>query len=142
MKNALLVVFVILVVGVIHELPLHGQTGSPEGLASPPIILVNLSVPPKEEVSRKAFIIPLHGMIDGGLFSSLKRRTAPALNAGAELIIFDIDTYGGRLEPAFDISDHIAGIKDVKTVCYISKKAISAGALIAISCNEIIMAPE
>ncbi|HHT9126926.1 MAG TPA: NfeD family protein [Candidatus Brocadiia bacterium] len=128
MKNALLVVFVILVVGVIHELPLHGQTG--------------LSLPPEEEVSKKTFIIPLHGMIDGGLFSSLKRRTALALSAGTGLIIFDIDTYGGRLEPAFDISDHIAGIKDVKTVCYISKKAISAGALIAISCNEIIMAPE
>ncbi|MGR3309749.1 MAG: NfeD family protein, partial [Candidatus Brocadiales bacterium] len=58
------------------------------------------------------------------------------------LIIFDIDTYGGRLEPAFEMADHIAGIKYAKTVAYISKKAISAGALVAISCNEIIMVKE
>ncbi len=134
MKNVLLVIFIIFFLsGVFPAVTLSladiNEITSPEARND-------------TQAPKKTFIIPLHGMIDGGLFSSLKRRVTLATNAGAELIIFDIDTYGGRLEPAFDISDHIAGIKDVKTVAYISKKAISAGALVAISCNEIIMAPE
>lgn len=91
----------------------------------------------------KVFIIPLEGMIDGGLYSSLERRAKLALEEKPRLIIFKIDTYGGRLEPAFEISDYIGNIpEETKTVAYIPNKAISAGALIAVSCNEIAMGPQ
>lgn len=123
-KNVLTVIFVIF----ISSCVIFASTPSSTG---------DVKEAPKETV-----IISLHGMIDGGLFSSLKRRTEAAMDAGAERIIFDIDTYGGRLEPAFDMSDHIASLKNVKTIAYISRKAISAGALVAISCNEIIMVHE
>jgi membrane-bound serine protease (ClpP class) len=87
-------------------------------------------------------IIPLSGMIDGGLHDSLERRADIAKENGSDLIIFEIDTYGGRLEPAFEISEYISNIKYAKTIAFIPTKAISAGALIAISCNEIYMAPQ
>jgi membrane-bound serine protease (ClpP class) len=87
-------------------------------------------------------IIPLSGMIDGGLHDSLERRVDIAKENGSDLIIFEIDTYGGRLEPAFEISEYISNIKYAKTIAFIPTKAISAGALIAISCNEIYMAPQ
>ncbi|MFQ5963585.1 MAG: nodulation protein NfeD [Candidatus Scalinduaceae bacterium] len=97
----------------------------------------------KEETHpKKVSIIPLSGMIDGGLHSSIERRGTIAKEIGSDLIIFEIDTYGGRLEPAFEISEYISSIKDAKTIAFIPKKAISAGALIAISCNEIYMAPQ
>jgi len=98
---------------------------------------------PKEGSSPdKVSIIPLKGMIDGGILSSLKRRVEIAKENGSNLIIFEIDTYGGQLEPAFEISEYISNIANTKTVAFIPTKAISAGSLIAISCNEIYMAPQ
>ena len=90
----------------------------------------------------KVSIIPIKGMIDGGIFSSLKRRVEIAKGKGSNLIIFEIDTYGGQLEPAFEMSECISNIANTKTVAFIPTKAISAGSLIAISCNEIYMAPQ
>ncbi|MHC4454851.1 MAG: NfeD family protein, partial [Planctomycetota bacterium] len=98
---------------------------------------------PKEGSSAdKVSIIPLKGMIDGGILSSLKRRVEIAKENGSNLIIFEIDTYGGQLEPAFEMSEYISNIANTKTIAYIPTKAISAGSLIAISCNEIYMAPQ
>ena len=87
-------------------------------------------------------IIPLSGMIDGGINNSLKRRVEIAKGNGSNLIIFEIDTFGGQLEPAFEISEYISNIKNAKTIAFIPTKAISAGSLIAISCNEIYMSPQ
>ena len=92
--------------------------------------------------SNKISIIPLSGMIDGGIYNSLKRRVQIAKESGSKLIIFEIDTFGGQLEPAFEISEHISNIKNTKTIAFIPTKAISAGSLIAISCNEIYMSPQ
>ncbi|MCB7128279.1 MAG: hypothetical protein J3T61_01925 [Candidatus Brocadiales bacterium] len=108
------------------------------------LLLCSHFISAQEEAPREAkvFVIALEGMIDGGLYSSVERRTKIALEENPSLIIFEIDTYGGRLEPAFEISEHIADIpEETKTVAYIPKKAISAGALIAVSCNEIVMGP-
>ena len=101
------------------------------------------SAVPKENVSPgKVSIIPLSGMIDGCIYNSLTRRVEIAKENGSNLIIFELDTYGGQLEPAFEISEHISNIKNTKTIAFIPTKAISAGSLIAISCNEIYMAPQ
>ncbi|OHB86581.1 MAG: hypothetical protein A3D13_02575 [Planctomycetes bacterium RIFCSPHIGHO2_02_FULL_40_12] len=98
---------------------------------------------PKEDVSpKKVSIIPLVGMIDGGIHSSLKRRVEIAKENGSNRIIFEIDTYGGQLEAAFEMSEYISNIANTKTIAFIPTKAISAGSLVAISCNEIYMAPQ
>ena len=103
----------------------------------------NLTVSKESSSHRgKVSIIPLSGMIDGGIYNSLKRRVEIAKENGSNLIIFEIDTFGGQLEPAFEISEHISNIKDTKTIAFIPTKAISAGSLIAISCNEIYMSPQ
>ena len=53
--------------------------------------------------SDKVSIIPLSGMIDGGIYSSLKRRVEIAKENDSNLIIFEIDKFGGQLEQAFEI---------------------------------------
>ncbi len=96
------------------------------------------------EPTPETAIIPLRDMIDGGLYSSLQRRVEIALKQVSDkpgLIIFEIDTYGGHLGAAFDISEYIVNIEKAKTVAYIPYKAISAGSLIALACNEIVMGP-
>jgi membrane-bound serine protease (ClpP class) len=93
---------------------------------------------PKEA---KAARIICTGMIDDGLYKSIQRRTDMALETGASYIIYEIGTYGGLLQSMDDIAKYF--IHDVskraRTVAYIKTEAISAGALISVSCQDIIM---
>lgn len=87
----------------------------------------------------KVVICPIEGMIDDGLFVLVKRALAEAKDA--EAVVFVIDTFGGRVDSAVNIGDAILGAP-CKTIAYVTGKgAISAGAMIAFSCNEIEMKP-
>jgi len=78
-------------------------------------------------------------MIDDGILVLVNRAIAEA--RGAEAIIFVIDTPGGRLDSAIEITKSIMGAP-CKTIAYIEGTgAISAGALISYSCDEITIAP-
>lgn len=89
----------------------------------------------------KAVVIPCKGMIDDGLYKSIKRRTQIALDNGVEYLIYEIGTYGGLLKSADEISKYfILNVgKKAHTVAYITTEAISAGAMISVSCKDIIM---
>jgi len=88
----------------------------------------------------KAYVIPCKGLIDNGLFESIQRRTQIALDQDAQYIIYEISTYGGLLKSGDDIAKYFleTGTK-AKTVAYIKTEAISAGAMISVSCRDIIM---
>jgi membrane-bound serine protease (ClpP class) len=89
----------------------------------------------------KAVRIICTGMIDDGLYKSIQRRTDMAMADGADYVIYEIETYGGALKAMDDIAKYF--IHDVseraRTVAYIRTEAISAGALISVSCQDIIM---
>jgi len=101
----------------------------------------------EEEVSSldlsptKAAVIVCKGMIDDGLYKSIQRRTEMALDEGAEYLIYEISTYGGLLQSGDDISKYfiLDVAKKARTVAYITTEAISAGAMISVSCQDIIM---
>jgi len=86
-------------------------------------------------------VIPVEGFIDGGLFDSVKRRTGEAEAESPSLIIYRIDTYGGAVEFAMEITDFIGAIDKWETVAYVPKKAYSAGAMIAMAAREIALSP-
>jgi membrane-bound serine protease (ClpP class) len=97
--------------------------------------------PNAESPTVKAYLIPCKGLIDDGLFKSIQRRTEVALNEGGEYLIYEIGTYGGLLESADDISKYLileVG-KKARTVAYVTTEAISAGAMISVSCQDIVM---
>ena len=89
----------------------------------------------------KAAVISCKGMIDRGLLDSLERRSEMAMNAGVDYLIYEVETYGGLVDAADSIAKYfIQTIGDrARTVAYIQTEAISAGALISVSCNDIIM---
>jgi membrane-bound serine protease (ClpP class) len=97
--------------------------------------------PLEEPPSIEAAVIICKDMIDDGLYKSIQRRVQTALDEGVEYIIFDIDTFGGSLFAAYNISEYLLHEVNQKahTVAYVSKKAISAGALISVACKDIIM---
>ncbi|MCK4999591.1 MAG: hypothetical protein KAS23_08645, partial [Anaerohalosphaera sp.] len=99
--------------------------------------------PAAPSVPQKVAVIPCKDFIDDGLFQSIKRRTRTALDAGATYLIYEIGTYGGGVKPADDISKYlileVGKTPGVKTVAYVTTEAISAGSMISVACNDIIM---
>jgi membrane-bound serine protease (ClpP class) len=88
----------------------------------------------------KSAVIVCKGMIDDGLYESIRRRTQIALDNDAEYIVYEISTYGGLVSAADDISKYfLDASKEAHTVAYITTEAISAGAMISVHCQDIIM---
>ena len=98
-------------------------------------------VGPIEPNNAKAFVITCTGLIDDGLYQSIKRRANVAIESGADYIFLEIGTYGGLVKSADDISKFLILelSKKAHTVAYITTEAISAGAMISVSCQDIIM---
>ena len=80
----------------------------------------------------------IEGDIDLGLAPYISRVVSDAEKDNAETIIFKINTFGGRVDAATQIKDAIIGT-NLLTIAFINNRAISAGALIALSCKKIIM---
>ena len=78
------------------------------------------------------------GMIDPGFAAFVERAVADAKEAGADAVVFDIDTFGGRVDAATVIRDAIFDA-DILTIAFVNKRAISAGALISLACDKIVM---
>jgi membrane-bound serine protease (ClpP class) len=93
--------------------------------------------PPSEGA---VYVIPVQQTVETGLASFLNRAFTEAEEAKAALIILDIDTPGGSLASAEKIGKLIRSTK-IATVAFVSGKAASAGAYIALNAGDIVMAP-
>ncbi|RQD69793.1 MAG: nodulation protein NfeD [Tindallia sp. MSAO_Bac2] len=87
------------------------------------------------------YIVPLEGEVGPAMeqFAAVSISTAmddPDLKG----IIFLIDTYGGRVDSAENISEMIMEVP-VTTASFVSPRAISAGVLLTISADYVTMAP-
>ncbi|MBW7863240.1 MAG: hypothetical protein H3C30_02370 [Candidatus Hydrogenedentes bacterium] len=95
---------------------------------------------PVQNTGGFAVICPVDGEINDGI-AVLVRRAVEKEAAGAGALVLVIDTFGGRVDSAIEITEHLLGAP-CPTIAYITGKgAISAGALIAYACDHIIMAP-
>ena len=123
MKRAILLAMaaVIALVGTI----LPARADSPTTSVSPP--------------QKTAVVITIAGEIDDYNRDQLFRKFDEAKKLGATVVILNIDTYGGLLTSGLEISRFLKRQEDVHTVAYVQDKAISAGAMIAMACDEIVM---
>jgi len=85
------------------------------------------------------YIVPVEGVIDLGLAPFIQRVLEEAGQKRAKAVIFEVNTFGGRVDAAVLIRDAILESK-VPTVAFINKRAISAGALISLAAETIVMA--
>ena len=98
--------------------------------------------PPLPDEVTKAFVIPIVGEISPATADAVERKVAQATSQGAELIIFEFDTPGGRVDAALEIVNLMrTELRDIRTVAFIDPDAISAGAWLALNTNEIVMVP-
>lgn len=88
----------------------------------------------------KVVIIPVRDQIAPPELYILRRGLKSAIEQGADTVILDMETPGGRLDVTFDMLKAIEKFPG-KVVTYINTEAISAGALISAGTDEIHFAP-
>lgn len=89
----------------------------------------------------QVYVIPISGDIDPGMAAFLKRALSGIPDTPASLIVVKMDTFGGRVDAALEMVDALLAVKQGTTIAYVAKKAISAGALISLACNKLVMQP-
>ncbi len=86
-------------------------------------------------------VCPITGMIEPSVAVLVDRALEEARELGARAIVFRVDTPGGRVDSAVEIASAIMEAP-CQTIAYIEGMgAISAGALISYSCDDMIMTP-
>jgi membrane-bound serine protease (ClpP class) len=85
-------------------------------------------------------VVPLRGEISPPLLLFLRRAVKTAESAGAGAIVFEMDTYGGRLDAAAEIVS-VLNHATIPTYMFINSNAGSAGSLIALATRYIYMSP-
>ena len=86
------------------------------------------------------YLVRITNEIDLGIAPFLARVVDEANDAEARAVILEIDTPGGRLDAVLQMRKTILNAH-VRTIAYVNREALSAGALIAIAANEIYVAP-
>ncbi len=88
---------------------------------------------------KKVYIIPVSGEIDPSIAAFIKRSARDFSNEPGSIFVYEMDTFGGRVDSALQIVETITNIPNVETIAYVKTKAISAGALIALACRKLVM---
>ncbi len=111
--------------------------------------LYNLPVETLREAERpegvkNVSLIEVHGMVDTVLGSFLTRQISRAVDAQADIILFEIHSPGGNLNDVRDLAVSIAMLSDrgIRTVAWIPEMATGESAIIALGCDEIYVTPQ
>lgn len=110
------------------------------GLCVSPALAASTNGPAPQQAPGVTYVIPVKGQIERGLVYAIRRGVREAEGMGADVIILDMDTPGGRVDSAQDILHIITGTK-AKTYTFVNPNAMSAGAIIAMGTDHIYMAP-
>lgn len=93
-----------------------------------------------QKEKKKVMVMDIKAEIDPRMSRYVKLALGHAEKTNADIIIIDMDTFGGALNDAKEIVDLFMNEKRPLWV-FINADAASAGALISIACDSIYMAP-
>ncbi len=84
----------------------------------------------------KVIVIAIDRTVELGLAAFVRREVEN--NPDAAAIVLDVNTLGGRVDAAIQIRDALLEAKP-RTVAFVHPRAISAGALISLACDNVVM---
>ena len=125
----------------------RGRRQDAPRFALPRIVTVNtLAAPRPGSRTKTVCFAQIHGPIETSLMvSAVRRSCARARALKADIVVFEIDTPGGRLDLLLELCSLIERLAPIETVAYVaggpSGGAYSAGAVLAMACGTTFMAP-
>lgn len=88
----------------------------------------------------KLVFVPVKGDIEPGLADFVERSIVKAQRMGAQKIVLEINTSGGLIKSAQEIKSAVFDSK-VSTVAFVNGQAKSAGVLVSLAAEKIILTP-
>ncbi len=101
--------------------------------------LAPFASPLAQEKRPVVYVAPKESINEHGQAPFVQRVLDEATEAGAATVILEINTFGGRVDAAVLIRDALLNAQ-VRNIAFVNKRAISAGALIALSAENLVMA--
>jgi len=92
-------------------------------------------------VAEAVLIIPVHGPIASPNLYVLRRGLKQAIESGVRIVVIDLDTPGGSLGTMLEMMEAVHRF-DGRVVAFINPNAGSAGAYLAMVCDEVWFHPE
>lgn len=86
------------------------------------------------------YVIPIETEIDNSAFHHFNKALRQASDHGCALVVVKLNTYGGAVDAADSIRTALLHTT-LPTVAFVDVNAASAGALIALACDSVYMAP-
>lgn len=86
------------------------------------------------------YVLPVETEIDASAWHHTSRACDEAKKLGADLLVVRLNTFGGALDDADNIRKALVAMP-IPTMAYIDHNAASAGAMIALACDTVYMAP-
>ncbi len=121
---------------------------APAGLAqdpqsAPPAARSAAEAPTASPPARRAkvVVIPIREQIAQPVLYVLRRGLKEAIEQKADTVVLDMETPGGRLDVTFEILEALNRFPG-RTLTYVNREAISAGAFISAGTDEIYFHPE
>jgi membrane-bound serine protease (ClpP class) len=90
----------------------------------------------------RAVLIRLEGLVTPLMQQFLERKLQVAEESGADVVIAEIDSPGGMVDSSFAIANRLRDLNWAQTVAFVPREALSGAAIIALGCDQIIMAPQ
>ncbi len=105
------------------------------------------SMRPTPEGGWRPVQVPVKGVITTALVTETQKKIRDQIDGGVNFICLTIDSAGGSPIDSMSLAGYIADLsdsktQDVRTVAYIPKRARGDAALIAVACDQIVMAPD
>ena len=104
------------------------------------LLTISTGVLSAQQTQKKVFTFAIDQDIDPGMNRRVKLAIDQAEALKVDIILIEMDTYGGAVTDADEIRTRILESK-IPVYVFINKDAASAGALISIACDSIYMAP-
>ncbi len=104
------------------------------------ILLLMLVAALPAAASSKVFVIPVQREIDMTAAREFLSGCRRATDMRADFVVVKLNTYGGALDAADSIRTAIMRL-EIPTIAFVDNNAASAGALIALACDSVFMAP-
>ena len=90
---------------------------------------------------KRVVVIPVRDQIASPILYVLRRGLKEAIDQKADVVVLDMKTPGGALDVTFDIMEALAKFPGA-TITYVNPEAVSAGAFISATTDEIWFAPD
>ncbi len=91
---------------------------------------------------KRPVLIEFQGMITPMLEQFVSRQLEVARQQQADVVILEIESPGGMVDPSFAIAQTLRQVDWARTIAFIPREALSGAAVVALGCDEIYLHPE